>query len=165
MIVRESLAFNSQITFDTLSKLNSSFREFTNYLFKILGDKMGFSDAAGLLSSAEEEIRSLYDEGFTGKQILIALRELENESSVSESIKNVLAPKNLSVDEKISWLKSKLPELIEDRDMNLRSAKKQIHTPSDRVNREIAKMNAQRASSKIADLKREMRELRKSKKS
>ena len=108
-LIRESLAFDSQIAFNALSKLNSTFREFTNYIFHVLSKEMGPSDAAGLVSWSEDELKAMYDEGFNGVQTIKTLKQLDDEHYIfktkkfnkphmmSESLRNTFKPKDLSL--------------------------------------------------------------------
>ena len=59
----------------SLSRKNSTFREFTNKIFDILRREEGVSAAAGVLETFEDEIRDLFDLGKTAKETIELIQQ------------------------------------------------------------------------------------------
>jgi len=76
MIVSESLAFDALIGIGDLSNANSNFRQFTNHIFDVLRKELGIKDAVEMLEM-EDELKSMYDQGFTGLQTIETLKKLD----------------------------------------------------------------------------------------
>jgi len=108
MIVRESLAFDALISIGDLSKVNTNFRKFTNHIFHELRKELGPYVAAGMLEM-EEELKAMFDEGFTGEQVIATLKKLDlsgynfrekkfNKAGFfRESVEDTFQPKDLSL--------------------------------------------------------------------
>jgi len=72
--VNESLILPA-IEIAALSNKNSTFREFTNKIFKYLSKERGVSKAAQLLELLEDEIHELFDLGKTAKETMQLIQQ------------------------------------------------------------------------------------------
>lgn len=68
--LKESLDFNALIPLKKLTKTNSTFREFTNYIFDVLRKEIGTDQAVNVMEWSEEELQDLYNKGISGETIV-----------------------------------------------------------------------------------------------